>query len=99
MSERTRHLDLLADHVVERMHALCKEAVQEGIGRHEAAKVLGMKPMPGDMNYGLDQLRYADDLLYDVIAYIQSTWVRFRSVESQEKPIAPTFDDDGDFEG
>jgi len=98
MSERTRHLDLLADHVVERMHALCKEAVQEGIGRHEAVKILGMKPMPGDMNYGLDQLRYADDLLYDVIGHVQETWRRFRQGEPTRTRAAPTFDENGDFD-
>lgn len=98
MSERTHHLDLLADHVVERMHALCKEAVQEGIGRHEAVKIMGIQAPNGDRNYGLDQLRYADDLLYDVIGHVQETWRRFRQGEPTRTRAALTFDENGDFD-
>lgn len=100
MDQRTKHLDLLADYVIERMHALCKEAVREGIGRHEAAKLIGVQPerKPGDDPCDFGHLHYADDLLCDVIGHIQSRWERFKEAESKPPPYAPVFDDYGEFD-
>ena len=75
MPEHERDLDLLADHVVRRMHVLCGGALRETVGTAEVLEVLGIPsdPMgtPGDP-LNLERLRYADGLLHDVIGHVQS---------------------------
>ena len=42
MPEHERDLDLLADHVVWRMHVLCGGALRENLGLPEVLEVLGV---------------------------------------------------------
>jgi len=97
MPEHERDLDLLADHVVRRMHVLCGGALRENLGLPEVLEVLGVSKDGSvylDDPLDLKRLHYADDILYNVIEHIQSKWAAFRQTETSP----PTFDDDGEFE-
>ena len=100
MSERNSHLDLLADHVVNRMQALLRDVLRENVSRDDAIEAIRLNPEPlsGDKPWNIDQLHYADALLIDVIGHLQERWRSFRHAESLVT-AAIIINDEGDFEG
>lgn len=101
-TDKTNDLDLLADHFMRKIDALCGEAVREKLSRYEVLEICGIERKPYDPTgdpWNLEQAMYADKLLADVFNHMATRWSRFREVERRlRSAAAPTYDDEGEFD-
>lgn len=100
--DKTRDLDLFADHLIRKMEPLCGEAVREKIGRHDVMDILGVGRATEDPTgdpWNLEPLMYADGILCDVFRHIGLRWGQFRETERRlRSAAAPTYEDESEFD-
>ncbi|MDR3582631.1 MAG: hypothetical protein P4L67_05135 [Candidatus Pacebacteria bacterium] len=103
MHDRTEHLDLLADHVVEIIGGLQREAVREAVSDATAINICKIKPSAihpnGQPMFDAKTLQYADGLMEDVFSHIASKWSEFREIQRRLcSASAMHYDENGDFD-